>query len=278
LNIIEILNEATNKLSDIVEQPRLEAQILLGHLSGLTLPKLIAFPEREVSNATQAMLLTFIKRRAHGEPLAYLVGYKEFWSLSLQVTPATLIPRPETEHLVEWALQHLPAQEPLQVADLGTGSGAIALALASERPQWLLYATDYSEKALAVARDNAKRLQISNIHFAQGDWCAALPKVKLDAIVSNPPYLQPDDPHLKSLRYEPSSALTCGKAGLGAIESIATSARHYLHPEAPLIIEHGYQQQPAVVDILQRLQYKNITCHSDYAKLPRFVTAINTAY
>jgi release factor glutamine methyltransferase len=204
-------------------------------------------------------------RRAAGEPLAYLTGRREFWSLDLAVTPDVLIPRPETELLVELALQRIPRNVKVDIADLGTGSGAIALALAHERPLTRVLATDASAATLTVARDNAARLRNGNIEFAQGDWCAALGNRKFDLIVSNPPYIADKDAHLQQgdLRFEPRAALASGADGLDAIRVIVHGAPAHLKPGAWLMFEHGHEQGLAVRDLLEKSGFVEVFTERD---------------
>ena len=186
--------------------------------------------------------------RYQGEPIAYILGYQGFWTLDLDVTPDTLIPPPETELLVELALELLPAEAPLLIADLGTGSGAIAAALASERPAWTLMATDRSLGALGVAITNARRLRLNNLHTLAADWLAPIDSATLDAILSNPPYIPSTDPHLVrgDLRFEPAMALSAGPDGLAAIRDIADQAPSRLKPGGLVAVEHGFDQGPPV--------------------------------
>jgi release factor glutamine methyltransferase len=203
--------------------------------------------------------------RAHGQPIAYLVGTREFWKLELQVSPAVLIPRPETELLVELALQMLPAQK-ANVADLGTGSGAIALALASERTNWDVVATELHAPALAVAQGNARRLKLANLILLEGCWCEPLHDATYSLIVSNPPYIDSDDPHMQQgdLRFEPRTSLVAANHGLADIEIIAQQASVKLIPGGYLLLEHGLQQGAAVRNILEQLGYTGVKTCQDY--------------
>lgn len=247
--------------------PRLDAEILLAHACGQTRSWLRAWPEHELDDAAQARYNDFIDRRAAGEPVAYITGTREFWSLELRVTPATLIPRPETERLVELALERIPADARWRIADLGTGSGAIAIAIAHERRNCRIVATDTSPDALAVAADNARRLDIDNIEFRHGDWCAALGTDRFELIASNPPYIAAHDPHLAQgdLRFEPGTALTPGGDGLAALRAIVAQARRHLHPPGWLILEHGYGQAAAVAELLTAAGYVDIAGYTDLA-------------
>lgn len=246
---------------------RLDIELLLCHILEISRSYLLAHPEHILSTQQLSQFKVLLSRREQGEPLAYLVGRKAFWSFELQVTPATLIPRPETELLVEQALARLPLHTSSQVADLGTGSGAIALALALERPQCQVLATDINQDPLAVAERNAKRLNIENIVFLQSDWLIALDNRQMNLIVSNPPYIAENDRHLQSdgVRYEPSQALVSGIDGLDAIRHLITYAPHYLVNEGWLLLEHGYEQGELVSQLFKQHGYTAITTYRDLA-------------
>ena len=213
----------------------------------------------------QHRLKKLLAQRCQGEPIAYLTGTREFWSLEFNVSPATLIPRPETELLVEKALAFIPRDAEWTIADLGTGCGAIALALAKERPRCRLIATDISPAALEVARTNAAKFGLTNIEFREGSWFEPLNDMQLDMIVSNPPYVRANDPHLEQgdVRFEPEQALAAGPEGLDAIRQIALSAREHLNPAAWLLFEHGWDQAAAIGQLLHSLGYRNIVCYPD---------------
>lgn len=247
-----------------------DAEILLAHTLRVTRSYLLAFSERALSADEFAEFQKLVERRVQGEPVAYLTGHKEFWSLDFCVTPDVLIPRPETELLVEQVLQKVQGEKKI-IADLGTGTGAIALSLAHERPHWEIYATDASVAALAVAKLNAERLQCQQVQFRAGVWCSALPDLKFDAILSNPPYIAHDDPDIEdnTRRYEPSMALFANDEGLQAIEQIAKEARHYLLPNGYLMLEHGLHQALAVKNILEKFGYTQVDLHKDLAGLDR---------
>ncbi|MBZ0222470.1 MAG: peptide chain release factor N(5)-glutamine methyltransferase [Dokdonella sp.] len=248
---IRALIDAANARLAGVER-RSEAEILLAHVLGRSRSWLFAWPELEPTTEQRAAFARLIEARRHGEPIAYLTGRRGFWTLELEVTPAVLIPRPETELLVELALARLPLDGEVSVADLGTGSGAIALAIASERPQARVLATDASEAALAVARGNAQRLGLGKVDFAQGNWCAPLGERRFDLMVSNPPYIASGDPHLAQgdLRFEPGSALASGADGLDAIRCILAEAPRHLVGRGWLLLEHGHDQAAAVRELL----------------------------
>ena len=246
-----LLHDAANRIGG--DSPRLDAEILLAHVLGKPRSHLYAWPERELDANQCDAFARLVERRVAGEPVAYLVGEQEFWSLPLTVTPGVLIPRPETERLVELALT-LHTAPVADVLDLGTGSGAIAIALATERPGWRLLATDVSEAALDVARVNAERRHCHNLDFAIGNWYDAVPdSQRFDLIVSNPPYVRNDDPHLEQgdLRFEPEGALTSGHDGLDDIRRIAAGARKHLRPGGWLLVEHGYDQAVEAAEILR---------------------------
>ena len=257
-------------------EPELEAALLLCHLLDKPRSYLFAWPEAELTPAQQQAFQALIERRINGTPIAYITGEREFWSLSLRVSPDTLIPRPETELVVERALVHLqPRPEPC-IADLGTGSGAIALALCSERPDALIDATDRSSRALDIARENAGRLGFQRIGFHQGDWCHALPaQRRYDLIASNPPYIESSDPHLSrgDLPGEPASALASGTDGLRDIRLITQQAPARLKPGGWLVLEHGYRQADTVAQLLRTAGLKKVSTHSDLAGHPRVTEA-----
>jgi len=251
----DLLAEAARRLGE-----RIDAELLLAHALGRPRGWLFAHADDAVPAHVQAAFAALVERRAAGEPVAYLVGSRGFWSLELEVTPATLIPRAETERLVELALERLPADRPCRVADLGTGSGAVALALARERPRAQVLATDASAAALAVARRNAQRLGLSNVAFAQGDWLEPLEGAAFELIVSNPPYIEAGDPHLAQgdLRFEPASALVSGADGLDDVRRIVAGARAHLVPGGWLLFEHGWKQGGAARALLHAAGYADV--------------------
>lgn len=255
---------------------RLDAEALLGALVRRNRAQLIAFDENPVDDLTAAMFHAGLARRASGEPLAYITGIREFWSLPLVVSPAVLIPRPETELLVELCLKHF-GPEPRRVADLGTGSLAIAAALASERPAWSIVATDRSKDALAVATINRQRLNLTNIDIREGNWCAALGEPGaggFDAIVANPPYVEAGDPALPALSHEPQRALVAGNEGFADLLAVATGARRYLKSAGRLLLEHGTSQAARLNAELVALGYARVVCHRDLAGHDRVTEAV----
>lgn len=262
--VATVLAEARTRLENQDRDAALEAEILLAHALDTTRTWLRTWPEREVSATDLERFLVLLARRIGGEPVAYLTGTRGFWSLDLAVTPATLIPRPDTELLVELALKDLPPGA--RVADLGTGSGAIALALTSERPDLTVIATDADPGALAIARKNAGRYDLS-VTFLQGDWCSPLPDEGLDLIVSNPPYIAETDPHLDQgdLRFEPRHALASGADGLDDIRIIIGSAPRHLRSGGRLLLEHGWEQGEAVRGLLRANGYSGVASYRDLA-------------
>jgi release factor glutamine methyltransferase len=243
---------------------RLDAQLLLAHILGVTRARLVSHPEAPCGAQDAARYDELLGRRAAGEPLAYLVGHREFWSLDLAVGPAVLVPRPETELLVERALARGPATAG-RVADLGTGSGAVALALASERPHWHVVATDISPAALAVARSNAVALGLAHVEFRLGDWYAALAGELFDMLVSNPPYVAAADPALLLLQHEPQLALTPGADALASLRTLAAGAAAHLVLGGWLLLEHGAGQGPQVRDALVLAGFRHVRSHRDLA-------------
>lgn len=253
------------------DEARFEAELLLAQALGRTRAWLFAWPEFEPDEARCAEYERLIEARRAGEPVAYLTGRREFWSLDLAVTPAVLIPRAETELLVELALAKIQHEREAAVADLGTGCGAIALAIAHERSRVRVLATDASADALAVARGNAQRLGVANVEFAQGDWCAALGDRRFDVIVANPPYIEAADPHLArgDLRFEPPIALASGADGLDAIRAIVVNAGAHLHAGGWLLLEHGFDQGVRVRELLAGHGYETVTTVHDIERRER---------
>lgn len=275
ISIDQFVREAIATLADS-PSPRLDAEVLAMHVIGLTRAQLITHGEQPLSVSQEQSLRELLTGRARGEPVAYLTGRREFWSLPLHITPAVLIPRPETELLVEHALTHIPPGAALNIADLGTGSGAIALALAHERPHCRIVATDASPAALAVARANAQRLGLSAIELRAGEWFAPLTGMRFDVIVANPPYVAENDPHLGEgdVRFEPRGALASGPDGLDAIRRIARDAPTHLQPGGRLLIEHGADQRRAVTEILAARGFVDIGTVRDLADRDRVTSGL----
>jgi release factor glutamine methyltransferase len=240
-----------------------DARALLTHVLQRTQAWLFAHGDEAIDDNALPRFQTLLTRRLQGEPVAYLTGRRGFWTFDLMVSPQTLIPRPETERLIELALERIGTQPNLRIADLGTGSGAIALAIAHERPQAQVVAVDVSEGALAVARANMLALCLGNVEFRCGDWLQPLADERFDLIVSNPPYIADGDPHLQNLRYEPEPALSSGRDGLDAIRTIARDATSHLHDGGWLLLEHGWNQADAVRALLEAAGFDSVQTHRD---------------
>jgi release factor glutamine methyltransferase len=246
---------------------QLDAEVLLAHVLQKKRDYLYARPEYCLTPEQQIQYAGFIQRYITGEPLAYIIGEREFWSLTFLVTPATLIPRVETELLVELTLQCMPTEQAIQLLDLGTGSGAIAIALASERPHWQITAVDKSTAALAVAQENAKKHGV-HIKFLHSDWFSSLRDQRFHCIVANPPYVE-KTAMTTALSHEPCSALFADNEGLADLEKIIQTALLYLLPAGVLLLEHGCQQSKAVAQFMQKQGYQRIATHQDLASLDR---------
>lgn len=273
VSIANAIADATERLRAVTDAPRLEAELLMGRAIDMPRSFLIAHSEDELDEASVARLNETIERRLAGEPMAYIAGVREFWSMELAVTPATLVPRPETELLVDIALRDIPRKAEWNILDLGTGSGAIALAIGRERPLCAVTATDVSGDALAVARENANRNTIGNIEFFEGDWVEPVRDRTFHVIVSNPPYVRADDEALDALRAEPIIALAAGDEGLDAIDVIARDCRDILAADGLLVLEHGAEQKVLVEEVLQSYGWTAIRCYDDYSGLPRVTSA-----
>ena len=281
-SVAQALTDASLRLRHH-DSATLDAELLLCHV--LNQPRAFLYAHVEqVLTATQCVQFeNLVERCARGEPVAYLTGVRGFWSLELRVTQDTLIPRPETELLVEQALERILPDAAWRIADLGAGSGAIALSIAHERPRCHIIATDISAAALEIARANAARLNIRNIEFRLGsdDWFAPLQNESFDMIVSNPPYVRSDDPHLQDLRFEPELALVAGADGLQHLRAIAMQAREHFTPTPALprqgggwlLLEHGYDQGPDMLYMLTQLGYVKVQDYADLSALPRMTVA-----
>jgi release factor glutamine methyltransferase len=268
--IQELLGSARTALSNLSDSPRLDAELLLTGILDCQRSHLHAYPDAVLTKSQAQQYRSWIERRAQGEPLAYILGVKEFWSLPLRVTPDALVPRPETEMLIELALERIPKCGTLKILDLGTGSGAIALAIAKERPNFLITATDISQAALNLAIDNANRLALKNIKFLTGDWLVPLDG-HFHLIVSNPPYVDADDPHLQTfeMQHEPRVALVSAAGGLYDLQLIVRTAGRFLYPGGWLMLEHGCEQGPAVRALFEGCGFKNVETHKDLARHER---------
>lgn len=269
MNIADAVREASQRLQANSDSAQLDAGILLCHVLDCPRSFLLSHPETALTPQQQTDFDALTDRRTRGEPVAYLTGMKEFWSLELKITPAVLIPRPETETLVEAALLRLPLDQAMRVLDLGTGSGAIALAIAGERPRAHVTAVDISDAAVAVARDNARLHCIANAVFYESHWFAALEGQQFDLIASNPPYVADGDPHLSALRFEPQTALVAGVDGLDALRLIIRTAPTYLLPHGWLLLEHGADQGASVCALLAQAGFSEVKTLSDLAGLSR---------
>jgi release factor glutamine methyltransferase len=268
-SIEDTLHAAVRTLAGHSDSPRLDAEVLLCKILGVSRSALIARGTDSVAAASRHAYDGLIARRLQGAPVAYLTGMREFWSLPLIVTPDVLVPRPETELLVEHVLRLLPENADRRVLDLGTGSGAIALAIASERPRAHLTGVDVSHTALAVARANSLELGLPQIEWRLGSWFEAVRGERFDAIAANPPYVAINDPAMQRLAAEPVLALAPGPTGLEALSSIIGEAAAHLNPQGWLLLEHGSTQAAEVAAMLERSGFVHISSHADYSGKPR---------
>ena len=262
-------------LASSSESAKLDAQVLLLHILQKPHSYLFTWPEHALSDEQQSQFNVFIQRRLKGEPVAHITGLREFWSLSLEVNATTLIPRPDTETLVEQALEiALPATA--KVLDLGTGTGAIALALGSEMPSWQITAVDRVSDAVALATRNQQRLAINNVHVKQSNWFSELHGEKFNLIVTNPPYIESSDIHLNQgdVRFEPLSALVADDCGMSDIKQIITQSRDYLSSNGYLLIEHGFEQGEAVRHFFEKMAFVNIKTVKDLGNNDRVTLAL----
>ena len=268
MQIQEALARST-LLEDISESARVDVELLLCHLLQKPRSYLFTWPDRALTDEQCKHFEQFLSRRLQGEPVAHITGFQGFWSLDLEVTADTLIPRPDTEVLVETALRYCGEQS-MRVADLGTGTGAIALALAVERPAWQVVASDFVSTAAELAERNRQRLSVPNMQVLQGSWFEPH-QGKYDLIVSNPPYIDPEDPHLQQgdVRYEPLTALTADDHGLADIELICTQARAFLEAGGWLMLEHGYDQGLECRNLFKKLGYSQVDTVKDYGQNER---------
>lgn len=271
LSIKQSLINATQLLEASSPSARIDAESLLCHLLKCNTAHLAAWPEQSLDAKHVQQFNTLLEKRKAGTPVAYLTGNKEFWSLPFNVTPATLIPRPETETLVEFVLNKFSSQKKLSLLDLGTGCGTIAIALANEKPEWVITATDISDEALTIAKKNAKQLNIKNIEFIRSSWFEKLKNKTFDVIVSNPPYIANNDTHLTmgDVRFEPEHALKAGKQGMDSIQAITAEAKNHLCTGGWLVFEHGYNQKESCYTCLQDAGFNNIEQKNDLSGQPR---------
>lgn len=263
--IRQALQQASQRLSESSPSAMLDAQVLLTHVLQCNSAHLAAWPEKELSEEQESNYLLLVEQRLQGNPVAHLTGSREFWSLNFSVDNSTLIPRPETETLVEFILEKFSDKESLKLLDMGTGTGAIALSIANEKPDWEIIASDVSDKALALATQNSNEHQTANVTFIQSDWFKYIDQKDFDIIVSNPPYIASDDPHLLQgdVRFEPESALSSGETGMDDIEHICSHAKNYLLNNGWLIVEHGYNQKQQVADCFTRNGFTEIEQRQD---------------
>ena len=270
-SIKTLLAHAANSLTSHSDSPLLDAEVLLGFVLNKPRTYLRAWCDNTLTDQQISAFEALIKQRLQGIPIAYLTGTREFWSRDFTVTPDVLIPRPDTELLIELSLDIIPKNQAVNLIDLGTGSGIIAVTLAAERPNAQVIAVDASLAALAVARLNARQHQLTNIEFYQSDWFANVPKLLFDLVISNPPYIDFDDEHLQQgdVRFEPKTALIAEDQGLSDIQIIADKARGYLKPAGHLLIEHGYNQAPQVQAIFNALAYDKVQSYLDLSGQPR---------
>lgn len=274
IDIHSALSSASNLLSEQSDSASLDAEVLLCHVLRKNRSHLRAWPEKALSTEQQQHFQQLLDQRLQGTPIAYLTGTKEFWSRDFKVNPDVLIPRPDTELLIELSLNLIKNKPGANLIDLGTGSGIIAITLAAERPDTKVQAIDQSDQALIIAKQNAESHKVSNIRFSQSSWLEHIAVNKFDLVISNPPYIAKSDPHLNQgdVRFEPDSALIAAEQGLKDIKTICAQARDYLKADATLLIEHGFDQQNAAQTIFKSFDYKHITTHTDLSGNPRVTT------
>ena len=253
------------------EIDKIDARLLLQHVLNIDHAVLLTYPDRLLTSQQASEYSQLVLQRINGKPVAYLIGKREFYDLTLKVTEAVLIPRPETETLVEWALRLIPVDQPCKVLDLGTGSGAIAITIAKHRPQARVVAVDLSADAIAVCQQNVENLQINNLYLISGNWFDELSQARFDLIVSNPPYVAENDPHLQQgdLRFEPQLALSSGNNGLACISHIIGLAPNHLVQSGWLLLEHGYDQAGECKRLFANAGFSNICSYPDLAGIMR---------
>ena len=265
LSIRQYLDDGAAILRSVSDSPRLDAELLMGMVLRKPRSFLHAWPEQQLSEQDAARYEALLRRRFSGEPIAYMTGIREFWSMPLRVTPAVLIPRPETELLVERALQRVPADQETRVLDLGAGSGAVSLAIARERPRAQVIGVDISLAALEVARANAQLQKAGNVEFRESDWFDAVRGEKFNVVVGNPPYVAEDDAHLErgDARFEPRLALDAGENGMNCFRAILERAHNYIVRQGWLLLEHGPDQHMPLRRLMEAQHYHDITLHKD---------------
>ncbi|MFV9615623.1 MAG: peptide chain release factor N(5)-glutamine methyltransferase [Gammaproteobacteria bacterium] len=265
MNIQQALQQASQDLTESSPTARLDAQVLLTHVLQCNTAHLAAWPEKVLNEEQTSQYLQLIQQRKKGVPVAYLTGSREFWSLNFAVNNSTLIPRPETETLIEYILDKFSDREKIKLLDMGTGTGAIAITIATEKPGWEIVASERVAEALKLARGNSNSHQTNNISFIQSNWFNNIKDNDFDIIVSNPPYIAKDDPHLQAgdVRFEPQSALSAGTAGMDDIEHLCLHAKNHLKNNAWLIIEHGYNQSQLVTECFAKNGFTQIEQKQD---------------
>jgi release factor glutamine methyltransferase len=275
MNIQQALQQARQALSETGESAVLDAQVLLCHALQCNTAHLAAWPEKNLSEEQASQYLQLVQQRKEGLPVAHLTGFREFWSLNFSVNNSTLIPRPETETLVEFVLENFADKKKLKLLDMGTGTGAIAIAIATEKPEWKIFASDISEQALNLATQNSEQHQTSNTTFIHSNWFNNISEHDFDIIICNPPYIANDDPHLSTgdVRFEPQSALTAGETGMDDIEHLCLHAKNHLIKNGWLIVEHGYNQAQLVSDCFAKNGYTEIEQRKDLSGHTRMTVA-----
>ena len=273
MNIKNIMSDLSVKLSKVSSSPELDSEILLMKALRVSRAYLYTYNEKVIPDSKKKLLEELVNRRMNKEPIAYILGKKEFWSRDFYINQHTLIPRPESEMLVELVIQANARKKISSILELGTGSGCISVSLAKELSHSQIVSTDICAKALEVANKNAQHYGVNNISFIKSDWFNKLDNQKFDCIVSNPPYIKEDDPYLSELTFEPSKALVSGDDGLEAIEIISSNAAEYLSPEGKIFIEHGKYQKKEIQKIFELNNWRDIICLRDYGGLPRITTA-----
>ena len=265
MNIKQALQLASQNLAESSPSAKIDAQVLLNHILQCNSAHLLAWPEKKLNEEQISSYQQLIQQRQQGLPVAYLTGLREFWSLNFSVNNSTLIPRPETETLIEFILEKFSGRESIKLLDMGTGTGAIAITIATEKPGWHIFASELSTDALKLARHNSNSHQTSNISFVQSNWFTNIKQSDFDIIVSNPPYIAHNDPHLLAgdVRFEPQSALSAGATGMDDIEHLCRHAKKHLKNNAWLIIEHGYNQKRLVSDCFAKNGFTQIDQKQD---------------
>ena len=273
MNIKNIMNDLSVKLSKVSSSPNLDSEILLMKALRVSRAYLYTYNEKDIPDSKKKFLEELVNRRMNKEPIAYILGKKEFWSRDFYINQHTLIPRPESEMLVELIIQANARKKISSILELGTGSGCISVSLAKELSHSQIVSTDICAKALEVANKNAQHYGVNNVSFIKSDWFNKLDNQKFDCIVSNPPYIREDDPYLGELTFEPSKALVSGDDGLDAIEIISSNAAEYLSPEGKIFIEHGKDQKKEIQKIFELNNWRDIICLRDFGGFPRITTA-----